>query len=240
MGTAGPLKLAEKHLRQGNKEGLFFTLNSDIICDFPLEKLLEVHKAKQAEGTLVLAEVSDPSRFGVIVTKNEGLIDQFVEKPKHFVSNKINAGIYLLNLSVLDRIPLKFSMLETDVFPQMAKEGKLHSLPLQNKFWFDTGKPEDYLVAQGAYLDYYKIKSEKCHGGNLIDKTAVIEDNCNIGPNVVIGANCVIKSGTRLKNCTILAGTIIGIGCHITNAVISWRCKIGSWVRIEGLTCIAE
>lgn len=68
----------------------------------------------------------------------------------------------------------------------------------------------------------------------------MIEDNCNIGPNVVIGANCVIKSGTRLKNCTILAGTIIGIGCHITNAVISWRCKIGSWVRIEGLTCIAE
>jgi mannose-1-phosphate guanylyltransferase len=56
----------------------------------------------------VLATVENPSRFGVVVTREEEegiIIEKFVEKPKEFISNKINAGIYLLNLSVIDRIP---------------------------------------------------------------------------------------------------------------------------------------
>ena len=36
LGTAGPLKLSEKILKDGNEEGLVFVFNSDIICDFPL------------------------------------------------------------------------------------------------------------------------------------------------------------------------------------------------------------
>jgi mannose-1-phosphate guanylyltransferase len=53
----------------------------------------------------VLATVEDPSRFGVIVADIDGKVTSFVEKPSYFISNKINAGIYLLNTSVLDRIP---------------------------------------------------------------------------------------------------------------------------------------
>jgi mannose-1-phosphate guanylyltransferase len=48
LGTAGPLKLAEKILRQGNEEGLFFVFNSDIICDYPLEDLKAYHKKNAA------------------------------------------------------------------------------------------------------------------------------------------------------------------------------------------------
>ena len=65
-------------------------------------------------------------------------------------------------------------------------------------------------------------------------------EDCKIGPNVVIGANCVIKSGCRLKYCTILEGTRLGTGTFIEASIISGRCKIGNWVRIEGLCCIAE
>ena len=45
MGTAGPIKLAEKILREDNESGMFFVFNSDVICDYPLDKMIEFHKA---------------------------------------------------------------------------------------------------------------------------------------------------------------------------------------------------
>jgi mannose-1-phosphate guanylyltransferase len=105
VGTAGPLKFAEKTIKNNNKEGFILVFNSDIICDYPLQKLIEFHKAHGKEGTIVLATVEDPSRFGVVLMETDGRINKFIEKPKDFVSNKINAGIYILNTPVIDRIP---------------------------------------------------------------------------------------------------------------------------------------
>ena len=49
--------------------------------------------------------MEDPSKYGVMVyNPTSGQIDRFVEKPKIFVSNKINAGIYILSQTVLKRI----------------------------------------------------------------------------------------------------------------------------------------
>ncbi len=124
----------------------------------------------------------------------------YVEKPTHPISNTVNAGIYLLNVSILDRIPLKHCMLEKEIFPKMVEEGELYGLPLKNKFWYDTGKPEDYLTAQQAFLDYHNPNSNSV----LIDPSAVIEHDCKIGPNVVIGPNCHIRTGSRIKNSAIL------------------------------------
>ena len=90
-----------------------FVFNSDIICDFPLKQLLDFHKTHNKKASIVLATVQDPSRFGVVVTEPETQkILRFVEKPKEFISNKINAGIYLLNTSVIDTIPERFCMIE--------------------------------------------------------------------------------------------------------------------------------
>ena len=46
-------------------------------------------------------------------------------------------------------------MIEKEVFPQMAQENLIYGLPLKNKFWFDLGKPSDYLNGQGAFLKYH-------------------------------------------------------------------------------------
>jgi len=50
--------------------------------------------------------VKDPTKYGVVVSNDVGRIDRFIEKPKEFISDKINAGIYLFNTSVIDRIPV--------------------------------------------------------------------------------------------------------------------------------------
>jgi mannose-1-phosphate guanylyltransferase len=103
LGTAGPLALARDIL--GKNDEPFFVLNSDIICDFPFRCMMDFHNSHRGEGTILVTKVEEPSKYGVIVTqKGSSCIDRFVEKPKEFVSNRINAGIYFLHPKMLDRI----------------------------------------------------------------------------------------------------------------------------------------
>lgn len=103
LGTAGPLALAKKYFLESDDP--FFVLNSDVICDFPFEEMLKFHKNHKCEGTILVTKVEEPSKYGVVVYDQEnGRIKRFVEKPKEFVSNKINAGLYIFNPTILTRI----------------------------------------------------------------------------------------------------------------------------------------
>jgi len=57
-----------------NDKDLFFVFNSDIICEFHLDKLIEFHKAHNAEGTIMLTKVDEPSKYGVVVTEPNGQV----------------------------------------------------------------------------------------------------------------------------------------------------------------------
>jgi NDP-sugar pyrophosphorylase family protein len=67
-----------------------------------------------------------------------------------FVGDKINAGIYVINPSVLNRIELRPTSIEKEVFPKIAADGKLFAFTLPG-YWMDVGQPKDYLLgARGA------------------------------------------------------------------------------------------
>ena len=72
MGTAGPIRLAKDTILANNKEGMFFVFNSDVICDYPLQQFVDFHKAHGKEGTILTTLVEDPTRYGVIVSKEDG------------------------------------------------------------------------------------------------------------------------------------------------------------------------
>uniref|UniRef100_A0AC11EGW0 GDP-mannose pyrophosphorylase B n=1 Tax=Ovis aries TaxID=9940 RepID=A0AC11EGW0_SHEEP len=103
LGTAGPLALARDLLCETADP--FFVLNSDVICDFPFEAMVQFHRHHGQEGSILVTKVEEPSKYGVVVCEADtGRIHRFVEKPQVFVSNKINAGMYILSPSVLRRI----------------------------------------------------------------------------------------------------------------------------------------
>lgn len=246
LGTAGPQKLAESKICAENTDNLFFVLNADIICDFPFEKLQQFHKWHSADATMQLTMVEDPSKFGVVVTNEEGRAVQFIEKSEDFISNKINAGIYLLNTSLLKKIKLKPTSLEREVFPQVAREGQLYTLQSEG-FWMDVSSPKDYQTGTNLYLDNLreensdKLSSNKNVVGNvIIHPTAKVNERSIIGPNVVIGENCMIEEGSRIKNTTLQSGTKIKANTWVSNTIIGWKSVIGKWVRIEGTSVIAE
>ena len=56
-----------------------------------------------------MTKVEEPSKYGVVVyEQNTGKIDRFVEKPREYVSNKINAGLYIFNSTILNRIEVNY------------------------------------------------------------------------------------------------------------------------------------
>lgn len=159
MGTGGPIRLAKDKILENNEDGMFFCFNSDIICDFPLKEMIEFHKSHGNEGTLVTTKVEDPSRFGVIISDEDGMVTEFVEKPPKFVGNDINAGLYLFNTSIIDRIEDRPTSIEREIFPIMAHEKTLYTIRLKG-FWNDIGKPYDFLNATHNYLEHLNNKQD--------------------------------------------------------------------------------
>lgn len=145
LGTAGPLALAKDILSTSTEP--FYVLNSDVICDFPFLELEKFHRNHGKEGTIVVTKVEEPSKYGVVLYDNDGCIESFIEKPQEFVSNKINAGLYILNTSVLSRIELKPTSIEKEVFPFMSQDKQLYAFELSG-FWMDIGQPKDFLTGK--------------------------------------------------------------------------------------------
>ncbi|XP_008803133.1 probable mannose-1-phosphate guanylyltransferase 1 [Phoenix dactylifera] len=246
LGTAGPLALARDKLVDGSGEP-FFVLNSDVISEYPFAELIKFHKAHGGEATIMVTKVDEPSKYGVVVMEEEtGKVDRFVEKPKIFVGNKINAGIYLLNPSVLDRIELRPTSIEKEVFPRIAADQKLYAKVLPG-FWMDIGQPRDYITGLRLYLDSLRKKSPYklavgAHivGNVLVHESAVIGEGCLIGPDVAIGPGCVVESGVRLARCTVMRGVRIKKHACISSSIIGWHSTVGQWSRIENMTILGE
>ncbi|XP_053159369.1 mannose-1-phosphate guanyltransferase beta isoform X2 [Hemicordylus capensis] len=245
LGTAGPLALARDLLTENSEP--FFVLNSDVICDFPFTDMMRFHGHHGKEGTIVVTKVEEPSKYGVVVCEADtGRIHRFVEKPQVFVSNRINAGMYILNPSVLERIQLRPTSIEKEIFPVMAEQGQLYAMELQG-FWMDIGQPKDFLTGMCMYLQSLRLKQpERLHSGPgfvgnvLVDPTAKIGSNCSIGPNVTIGAGVVVEDGVRIKRCTVLKGSRIRSYSWLESCIVGWSSSVGQWVRMENVTVLGE
>lgn len=138
MGTAGPLNLAKQYLK-----GPFLMFNGDVLSDIDLADIIRFHSEQNAIATIALTQVEDTSSFGVARLKGHRIVG-FIEKPKSGEDGKlINAGVYVLEPEVLKYIPPGKAMMERDVFPILAQEGKLFGYPFDGQ-WFDTGTPEAY------------------------------------------------------------------------------------------------
>jgi mannose-1-phosphate guanylyltransferase len=195
--------------------------------------------------------VEEPSKYGVIVHKPDhpSRIDRFVDKPVEFVGNRINAGIYILNPSVLKRIDLRPTSIEQETFPAIVQDGQLHSFDLEG-FWMDVGQPKDFLAGTCLYLSSLTKKKSKLlapasepfvYGGNvMIDPSAKIGQNCRIGPNVTIGPNVVVGDGVRLQRCVLLQGSKVKDHAWVKSTIVGWNSTVGRWSRLENVTVLGD
>jgi NDP-sugar pyrophosphorylase family protein len=140
-GTAGPLRLVEKQLRGSP----FLLVYGDVLIELNLHDLIDFHLEEGGEATLAITSVPDPADFGVVRVHGAKVVE-FLEKPpdSRRLSRLVNTGVYVMDPAILKRIPKQgHTMLETDVFPALAKERKLNGFLFEGQ-WFDVGTPEIY------------------------------------------------------------------------------------------------
>jgi NDP-sugar pyrophosphorylase family protein len=106
-----------------------------------------IHRLRRAKGTILLVEVSDTGRFGWVEIDAGGAIQEFLEKGRKRGPGWINAGIYLLDRSLLRTIPPNQKVsLEQESFPAWVGQG-LYGFRSHGRF-VDIGTPESFASAQ--------------------------------------------------------------------------------------------
>jgi dTDP-glucose pyrophosphorylase len=140
LGTAGALALVDEF-----KSDHVLLMNSDLFTNVDFEDLyLELIKSN-ADMAVASTEYKVDVPFAVFETKEKKVID-FKEKPSYVYHS--NAGIYIFNKKLIDKIPKNQFYDITDLMDNLVKEGgKLVHNPIIG-FWIDIGKPLDYKQAQ--------------------------------------------------------------------------------------------
>src|SRR5439155_10373630 len=120
LGTGGALKKAKSSVAVSDP---FWVINGDSLVDARLGPVAAFHDAHRAVVTMVLVKVEDVSRFGAVALDPDESVRSFREKSLAG-EGYINAGIALMNQSVLELIPLDVpTSLERDVLPRLVARG---------------------------------------------------------------------------------------------------------------------
>jgi D-glycero-alpha-D-manno-heptose 1-phosphate guanylyltransferase len=152
LGTAGALRWALPKLfpaaaRKYASESVL-VLNGDSYCRADLREVRAFHKKSRADGSLVLAQVADTSRFGKVETASNHRLLRFVEKQEAGGPGAINAGIYLLDRALVEEIPEGRAVsIEREMFPNWLRERKMLGFACDGAF-LDIGTPESYQAAE--------------------------------------------------------------------------------------------
>lgn len=142
LGTGGALRQAQPLLDSDP----VLVMNGDSFCDADLAAFWKWHRARRSFGTLLLAQVPNAKRYGLVRVNADGTVSQFSEKAADG-PGLISAGIYLLTQQLIQGIPQgRAASLEREVFPTWVGHG-LFAYPNKGRF-LDIGTPEGYSSAE--------------------------------------------------------------------------------------------
>src|SRR5438270_4464892 len=122
LGTAGSVRNAMDELDER-----FLVISGDVLTDINLSEIVATHERRGALATIGLTPVDNPLEFGIVITRDDGSIERFLEKPTwgQVFSDTVNNGIFVLEPEIFDFIeagrPVDFS---GEVFPALLEQGK--------------------------------------------------------------------------------------------------------------------
>ncbi len=240
LGTAGGLKRVQDLYSFFGDEP-FLVIGGDDLTSIDLSKMLQFHHEKGAVATIGLTEVEDPSQFGVVVLdKNSGQIQKFVEKPKkeEAPSNLVNMGVYLFNPEILDHIPSgQFYDFGKQVFPEILEAGETFIGFESHEYWRDVGNLREYRDVQG---DFFENLVELHVGAEKNEQGFYVGEGVEIAPGARVNEPCLIGAGSKIgAGATISAGSIlgedveVGAGATVEKSIVWTGAKIGANTHVE-------
>ena len=232
-GTAGAIRFAADEL--GDRlEDRFLALNGDVLTDLDLTALQLAHADSGAGATIALHPVEDSAAYGLVRIDAGGKVLEFTEKTGEAVPGEINAGMYVLERSVLDLIPPGEEVsIERDVFPRLVGDG-LHGLRLDG-YWMDIGTPERYLEATWDILEgRVATRVEPTAPGMSVGAGTEVADGAKIGPRVVLGRGTRVEAGAEVSDSVLLDDCVVGAGARVSGSILSAGVAVADGARLEG------
>ncbi|MGH9095384.1 MAG: sugar phosphate nucleotidyltransferase [Acidimicrobiales bacterium] len=217
LDTAGAIAFAA---RQAGIGEAFVVVNGDVLTGLDLGGLIDAHRRAGAEATIALTPVPDPSAFGVVPTDDDGRVQAFIEKPApgEAPTNLINAGTYVLEWDVLERIPSgRRVSIERETFPGLVAGGTLYAFG-SDAPWRDAGTPATYLAAN---LD-------------LAQPDVGSVSHSWVDPKATVAEGAVVRDSVLFPGATVEAGATV------TSSIIGWDALVGAGARVEDLSVLGS
>ena len=258
LDTAGAVAFAAR--TAGIDDGAIVVVNGDVLTDLDVSAMIAFHGEAGAEATISLAEVPDPSAFGLVDVDATGLVTRFVEKPAFRVpgAGRVSAGTYVLEPSVLDRIPAGRRMsIEREVFPGLVEKGSMFGF-FSSAYWTDTGTPGQYLQAQLDLLSGVRpgapapgavsrgeavwtlghpVLDGEVRGPALVGPAAFVARGAVVEGSV-IGAGARVHAGAVVQGSVLLTGAAVRAGAVVRQSVVGERAVVGEGAHLSDLTVV--
>ncbi len=247
LGTAGPIRLAAGFM--GNDQP-FLVTNGDIVSNIDVSAMLKLHKERNAEATIALVSVADPTPFGSVLTDPSGLVRKFEEKSRgSSLTNLVNAGVYVLSPRVIDSIPSGRPVsLEREVFPKIAENRRMQAWK-HDGYWYDIGRISEYIRANKELLEMREFTNsgrvaDKRNGSHIVQPAYLgtesrLGTGATVGPRTILSHNVIIGEGSIVRDSIIFEETEIGDRTVVEDAIVGEKVIIGKDSRIGQGSIIA-
>ena len=226
-----------------NKEKFVVFLGDNII-NRDIDDYILNFQQSNAEASVLLCEVDNPSQFGIADVKNNQII-KIVEKPKNPSSNLAVTGIYFLTPYIFEIIkklkPSWRNELEiADALQMIIQEGKKLTYETITDFWKDTGTPKDIIEANRKILEnmtgFQKGKIDESvilKGKVIVDEGTIIKHEVQIIGPAIIGKNCIIGKNVEIRGNTSIGDNCNLEDCTISDSIIMSNCTIKGKLKIK-------
>jgi mannose-1-phosphate guanylyltransferase len=251
LGTAGAYRNAAGMIRETT-----VVFNGDVMTDIDLNEVIRMHRERSAVATIVLTPVPNPTAYGLVETESDGRVRRFLEKPKpqEVTCDTINAGIYVLEPSVLNYVPEgEPFMFEYGVFPSLLEKREGFYAHVHRGYWIDIGTPASYLMANMDVLagrvrvlgPPVRTTGEKFDPSAEIDSISAVDESCTVKGgaqirNSVIGRNCYIEDRAVIENSVVRGGSRIGQGALVHESIVGKGCHVGRSVVIQNAVVLGD
>ncbi|MDD6211820.1 MAG: glucose-1-phosphate adenylyltransferase [Clostridiales bacterium] len=260
-GTANAIYQNMEFMERYNPDYVLI-LSGDHIYKMDYEEMLQNHKKNNADLSIASMPVpwEEASRFGIVVSDDDGRITAFQEKPKEPKSNLASMGIYIFNWSVLKEALIAQKDVPgcdfgKHIIPYCFDNGKRLFTYEFTGYWKDVGTLSSYWEANmelvdlvpefNLYEDFWQIYTQTDTLLPQYMAKGASAERCIIGGgseiygtlcHSVIGANVIIGEGSKIQDSIIMEGAKIGRNVKMKKAIIAENVVIGDNVVLgEGV-----
>jgi mannose-1-phosphate guanylyltransferase / phosphomannomutase len=236
LGTAGSVRNAAEMLAE-----TFVVISGDALTDIDLDEVVGFHRRRGALATVVLKRMPNPLEFGIVITREDGRIERFLEKPHwgQVFSDTINTGIYVLEPEVFEHIPEgQPADFAADVFPRLLEAGAPLFGFVADGYWEDVGSLEAYQRAHQDILDgkvKVDVRGFQVRPGVWLGEGAELDPDAVLTAPVLIGDFTKVEAGARLREYTVVgSGVIVKRDAFLHRAIVHDNAYIGPGTSLRG------